>query len=76
MMARFIIHIIMGGVTCFAVGTVAGGLLLGTAGEVKSTLSPFLIIAIAVLLASAGYALTCLPFGGRNRERRGGNESP
>ena len=67
-MTRIIIHIAMGAVTFFAVGTATGSVLSAATGEATSILTPFMVISVAVLVAAAGYAAAAL--GGLRASRR------
>lgn len=62
-----IMKLIMIGLSCYTVGTLAGPIAVGAVQESKDTLSPFMFISAAILIASIGYAIGAIrrsPFGG------------
>ena len=67
-----IMKLIMVGLTCYSVGTLAGPIAVGAVQESRDTLSPFMFISAAILIASIGYAVGAIrrsPFGGRRDPR-------
>lgn len=52
-----IVKLIMVALTAYSVGTLVGPIAVGAVSEAKETLSPFLVFALAVLIASVGYAV-------------------
>ncbi|WP_309398858.1 hypothetical protein [Cerasicoccus maritimus] len=68
-----IVKLILVGLSCYTVGTFMGPIAVGAVQESKETLSPFLFVSAAMLIASIGYAVGAIrrsPFGGE-RDARG-----
>ena len=69
-----IMKLIMVGLACYSVGTIAGPLAVSSVTEAKETLSPFMFISVAILIASIGYAVGAIrrsPFSGGRHAPRG-----
>jgi hypothetical protein len=65
----WIMRIIFASLVAYTVGTVAGPVALGSVTEAKESLSPFMFISAAILIASIGYAVGAIrrsPFAGRD----------
>lgn len=52
-----VLKIILVALTAYSVGTLVGPVAIGAVSEAKETLSPFLVISVAVLIGSIGYAV-------------------
>lgn len=68
-----IAKLIMVGLACYTVGTIAGPVAVGAVQESRDALSPFMFISAAVLIASIGYAVGAIrrsPFSGGGRDPR------
>lgn len=52
-----IVKLVMVALTAYSVGTLVGPIAVGAVSEAQDTLSPFLVFALAVLIASVGYAV-------------------
>ena len=69
-----IMKLIFCGLSCYAIGTLAGPVALNSVQESRETLSPFMFISAAILIASIGYAVGAIrrsPFSGGGRNMRG-----
>lgn len=70
-MNRLLLALVLA-LTGYTAGTIVGSPRLPTATEAVDTLSPFLLVAWGILVASLGYSLSSLigavRKGGRNRE--------
>jgi hypothetical protein len=70
-----IMKLIMVGLSCYSIGTLAGPIALGSVTKAQETLSPFMFISAAVLIASIGYAVGAIrrsPYiGGHQHAPRG-----
>lgn len=69
-----LLKVVLVGLTCYNVGTFVGPIAVGTVAEAKETLSPFLVISVAILIASIGYAVGAIrrsPFQSDHRDRGG-----
>ena len=67
-----IIKLILVGLSCYSVGTIVGPVAVGAVQESKETLSPFMFISLAILIASIGYSVGAIrrsPLGGRRDSR-------
>ena len=61
-----IARLLLVGLSCYTVGTLVGPIAVGAVQNNRDTLSPFLIISAAFLIASIGYAVGAIrrsPFG-------------
>ncbi len=67
-----IMKLIMVGLSCYTVGTLAGPVAVGAVQESKETFSPFMFISAAILIASTGYAVGAI----RRSPYVGGNQHP
>ena len=70
---NIIVKLILVGLSCYTVGTLVGPVAVGAVQESQETLSPFMFISAAVLIASIGYAVGAVrrsPFGGGGRDPR------
>jgi hypothetical protein len=54
---NLIVKLILVGLSCYAVGTLAGPIAVGAVQESRETFSPFMFISAAILIASIGYAV-------------------
>ena len=52
-----LVKLILVGLSCYTVGSIAGPIAVGSVTEARETLSPFLLISLAILIASIGYAV-------------------
>ena len=52
-----IMKLLVCGLSCYAVGTLAGPVAIGAVAESRETFSPFMFISAAILIASIGYAV-------------------
>lgn len=72
---NLVVKLILVGLSCYTMGTVIGPIAVGSVTEAKETLSPFLFISLAILIASIGYAVGAVrrsPFAGPRDPREGG----
>ena len=70
---NIIVKLILVGLSCYTVGTFVGPIAVGAVQESKETLSPFLFISMALLIASIGYSVGAIrrsPFSGGRRDSR------
>lgn len=66
---NLVLKLILVGLSCYTVGTIVGPVATGAVQESKETLSPFMFISMAILIASIGYAVGAIrrsPFAGRD----------
>lgn len=67
-----ILKILLVALTAYSVGTLVGPVAVGAVQEAKETLSPFLVLSVAILIGSIGYAVGAVrrsPFASVHRER-------
>ncbi len=57
---NIVIKLIIVGLSCYAAGTIAGPIAVGAVDEAKQSFSPFLLISLAILIASIGYVIGCI----------------
>ncbi|MGB0259194.1 MAG: hypothetical protein ACPGES_11135 [Coraliomargarita sp.] len=72
---NLIVKLLLVGLSCYTVGTLVGPIAVGTVQESRETLSPFMFISAAVLIASIGYAVGAIrrsPFSGSRDPREEG----
>lgn len=63
---NIVVKLILVGLSCYTVGTFMGPIAVGAVQESRETLSPFMFISAAILIASIGYAVGAIrrsPFG-------------
>lgn len=68
----FIVKLVLVGLSCYTVGTFMGPIAVGAVQESRETLSPFLFVSAAMLIASIGYAVGAIrrsPFSGNYEPR-------
>ena len=66
---NIIVKLILVGLSCYTVGTLVGPVAVGAVQESRETLSPFMFLSAAILIASVGYAVGAVrrsPFTGRD----------
>ncbi|QYY36718.1 hypothetical protein [Ruficoccus sp. ZRK36] len=52
-----VLKLVLIALTAYSVGTLVGPVAIGAVNEAKETLSPFLVISVAILIGSIGYAV-------------------
>tara|TARA_B100000941_G_scaffold287032_1_gene261532 strand:- start:23 stop:259 length:237 start_codon:yes stop_codon:yes gene_type:complete len=54
---NLILKLILVGLSCYSLGTLVGPIAVGAVDEARDTFSPFLLVSMAILIASIGYAV-------------------
>ena len=54
---NLILRLLLVGLSCYTLGTLIGPLAVGAVDEAREVLSPFLVVSVAILIGSIGYAV-------------------